>query len=360
MRRPAVRARVPLRISFGGGGTDVLPYCAEYGGVALNVTIDRYVHCSIEPSEGPVVTVTSLDYNQATSFQVNQIPVYDGNLDLVKAVLARVNPSWRRGLSMLLQADAPPGSGLGTSSAIVVAAILALGRLLGVYLPAEQAAALAYQVEREDLGIVGGFQDQYAASYGGFNWMEFSADGVRVEPVPLSPATRYELEFKLLLWYTGHTRLSAGILAEQVGNYQAGRAETVAGLHRMKALAADMRQALMRGACDEFGALLDASWLAKRLLASPITNPRIDELYAAARSAGALGGKLLGAGGGGFLLLYVPETERRRVMDALARFPGTIGSAVHFDLGGPVAWSARGYQHPVPAFMTAGPDLAGG
>ncbi len=353
-KSPAVRARVPLRISFGGGGTDVAPYFLDHGGVALNVTIDRYVYCSLAPSADETVRVTSLDYNQAASFGVHELPVYDGNLDLVKAVIHRVDPAWRRGLDMLLQAEAPPGSGLGTSSAVVVAAILALSRLLGVYLNPEQVSTLAYAVEREDLGIAGGFQDQYAAGYGGFNWMEFSRDGVSIEPLGLKPETLYELEYRLVMCYTGGTRLSAGILAEQVGNYQAGRLETVFSLHRIKELAAAMRRALIRGETDEFGALLHESWQAKRQLASSITTAAIDELYGAAAAAGALGGKLLGAGGGGFLLLYVPETRRRAVVDALTRFPGTQCSTVHFDLSGPGVWAEKGFRNAAPAFQTQG------
>ncbi len=351
-KSPAVRARVPLRISFGGGGTDVAPYFLDHGGVALNVTIDRYVYCSLSPGADETVRVTSLDYNQAATFGVHELPVYDGNLDLVKAVINRVNPAWRRGLDMLLQAEAPPGSGLGTSSAVVVATILALSRLLGVYLNPEQVSILAYAVEREDLGIAGGFQDQYAAGYGGFNWMEFSREGVSIEPLGLKPDTLYELEYRLVMCYTGETRLSAGILTEQVGNYEAGRRDTVASLHRMKDLAAAMRRALLRGDTDEFGSLLHESWQSKRLLASSITNAAIDELYETAQAAGALGGKLLGAGGGGFLLLYVPEARRRAVVDALAQFPGTQGSAVHFDLSGPVVWAERGFRSTVPAFQT--------
>jgi len=350
---PAVRARVPLRISFGGGGTDVAPYFLDHGGVALNVTIDRYVYCSLVPTRDETVRVTSLDYTQVTSFRVHELPVYDGNLDLVKAVLHRVDPAWRRGLDMLLQADAPPGSGLGTSSAVVVATILALSRLLGVYLTPEQVASLAYTVERQDLGIAGGYQDQYAAGYGGFNWMEFTREGVVVEPLGLKPDTLYELEYKLVLWFTGGTRLSAGILREQVGNYQEGRPTTVENLHRMKDLAVGMRRALARGATDEFGALLHESWQAKRKLASSITSAAIDELYQVARDKGALGGKLLGAGGGGFLLLYIPEGRRRAVLDALSRFSGTQGTAVHFDLSGPVVWTQNGFESPVPAFHTA-------
>ncbi|MGC8489711.1 MAG: GHMP kinase [Clostridia bacterium] len=350
---PAVRARVPLRISFGGGGTDVAPYFLDHGGVALNVTIDRYVYCSLAPTHDETVRVTSLDYNQAASFGVHELPVYDGNLDLVKAVIHRVDPAWRRGLNMLLQAEAPPGSGLGTSSAVVVATIMALSRLLGVYLKPDQVSSLAYTVERDDLNIAGGYQDQYAAGYGGFNWMEFSRDGVVVEPLALKPETLYELEYKLVLWFTGATRLSAGILTEQVGNYEAGHPVTVESLHRMKAMAEAMRRALTHGATDDFGGLLHESWMAKRNLASSITSAAIDELYEAAREAGAIGGKLLGAGGGGFLLLYIPEDRRRAVVDALSRFPGTQGGPVHFDLSGPVVWASRGFRNAVPAFQTA-------
>ncbi len=336
-----VRCRVPLRVSFGGGGTDVAPYSAEHGGVALSATIARYVVATVAPRGAPEVAVHSVDYRTTATFSIHGDPLYDGNLDLVKAVVHRVDPSWRCGLSVQLESDAIAGSGLGASSAVVVATILAVARVLGVQVEWRQAAELAYRVEREDLGIAGGYQDQYAAALGGLNWMEFGAGGqVAVEPVAVAPDVLEELECRLILWFVGKTRVSGGILARQIRNYEQGRGPTRAALDEAKAVAYDLRRALVRGRLDDFGSLLHDGWLAKRQFATGVTDPTIDSLYAAARSAGALGGKILGAGGGGFLLLYVPDSRRSRVLEALERVAGARAPRLLFDPRGPRTWRA--------------------
>ena len=350
---PTVRCRVPLRLSFGGGGTDVAPYSTERGGVVLSATIAQYVLATVSARPGHEVAVHSLDYRTSSTFSIHGDPLYDGNLDLVKAVVHRIDPSWRRGLSVSLESATAPGSGLGASSAIVVAALLAVARLLGVHLEPAQAARIAYRVERRDLGIAGGYQDQWSAAHGGLNWMEFGpGDTVRVEPVSVAADTLSELECRLLLWHVGRTHVSGGILAQQIRNYSEGRLDTTRALDTAKAIARDLRRALVRGDLDEFGALLHEGWTAKRRFADGVSDEGIDEIYATARAAGALGGKVVGAGGGGFLLLYVPDACKLGVLEALERFPGRRGLPPRFDFGGPCTWWASGSTAAAaPAFL---------
>ena len=338
----AVRSRVPLRVSFGGGGTDVDPYAEQEGGVALSATIARYVVATVAPQSTSEVAVHSVDYRTTTTFSIHGDPLYDGNLDLVKAVVHRVDPSWRCGLSVQLESDAIAGSGLGASSAVVVATILAVARVLGVHVEWEQAARLAYRVEREDLGIAGGYQDQYAAALGGLNWMEFGPGReVHVEPVAVARDVLEELECRLVLWYVGKTHVSGAILERQIQNLRTGQGETRAALDRAKLVAYDLRRALVQGRLDDFGALLHEGWAAKRQFATGVTDPQIDALYGAARDAGALGGKILGAGGGGFLLVYVPDRQRSHVLGALEGVGGARAPGLLFDHRGPGTWWAE-------------------
>jgi D-glycero-alpha-D-manno-heptose-7-phosphate kinase len=311
--------------------------------VALSATIARYVVATVSRRPEPEVQVHSLDYRTTSTFSIHGDPLYDGNLDLVKAVVHRVDPSWRCGLRVQLESDAVAGSGLGASSAVVVATILAVARVLGVHVGSRQAAELAYRVERHDLRIAGGYQDQYAAAFGGVNWMEFGPGGrTSVEPVAVPPVTLAELECRLLLWYVGRTHISGGILEQQIRNYEARKASTVRALDEAKAIAQDLRRALTRGRLDDFGSLLHDAWLAKRQFATDVSAPDIDHLYEAARAAGAIGGKILGAGGGGYLMLYVPDDCRAAVLAALERAGGRRGSPLRFDGRGPRTWWAGG------------------
>jgi D-glycero-alpha-D-manno-heptose-7-phosphate kinase len=343
-----VRSRVPLRISFGGGGTDVDPYASRHGGATLNATVARYVYCSVMPNDGGDIQVEVTHWERLAAGQEAR-PLSDRRL--AEAVVARINPGWKSGVHVSLRTEAPPGSGLGSSSALVVACIMSLARFLGVVLTPYQVADLAYRIERHDLGISGGYQDQYAAAYGGFNWTLYSGEGVKVYPLSLRPSVLRELELRLMLWHTGDTHLSGGILREQIRLYEDRQHVTLKRLHRMKALARLMRGALERGELDRFGRLLDASWREKRELAGNITNPQIDRLYETALRAGALGGKVIGAGGGGYLLFYVPESSRAQVIEALASDGGIYGGSVYFDLTGPITWTSDSFVPHIPAFM---------
>jgi D-glycero-alpha-D-manno-heptose-7-phosphate kinase len=336
-----IRAKAPLRISFSGGGTDVPPYPADYGGVALNATINRYAYCTVELRPGDSIELHSVDLDQTATFKLASTPIFDGNLDLVKAVLRRIDPDRLLGLTMSLQSDAPPGSGLGSSSALVVAVLVALSRVLGLYLTPHELAHLAYVIERTDMRILGGSQDQYAVAYGGFNFMEFREGAVDVYPLRLRRELIEELELHLMLCFTGTTRLSAGILEKQVARYTSGQPTSATALHRIKALTYDLQKELLAGRLMNFGALLDDAWTEKKRLTPEITSGHIDELYQAAKRAGAIGGKLLGAGGGGYLLLFVPPALKPKIGQVLEEAGGRVTPFINFSESGPYAWEVR-------------------
>lgn len=344
-----VHTRVPLRISFGGGGTDVEPYASRYGGITLNATVARYVHCSVWSSDQPQGQVAVTNWNRIARYGMAK--EQDRDWALVEAVLGRINPSWQRPLAIHLHSDAPPGSGLGSSSAMVVACIMSLARFMGVVLSAHQVAELAYRVERQDLGVSGGMQDQYATAFGGLNWTTYGTDGIKVRPVHVGTHILQDLELRLVLWHTGQGHLSGGILTHQVEAYRREDSQVLSRLAKMKHLATLMRQALEAGDLDGFAGYLDVSWQEKRGLTDAISTDLIDRLYRMARAAGALGGKVIGAGGGGYLLFYVPEEHRAQVIQALTPVGGSYGGSVYFDLAGPRTWTSESFASEASAFI---------
>ncbi|HEY5434619.1 MAG TPA: hypothetical protein VIK13_05255 [Candidatus Limnocylindrales bacterium] len=312
-----VRSRSPLRVSFGGGGTDVSPYLDERGGAVLSTTVDRYAYATVEPGED-LITVESLDYDVSIAYALDEQFVYDGQLDLAKAVIDHFRADHGlRGVSIRLHNDAPPGSGLGSSSAICVALSGALAEHLGLKLDPHALAELAYRIERVDAGIRGGKQDQYATAFGGLNFIEFDRDETRVERVALAPATLYELQYALVFAYVGGQHFSSHIIERQIGNFERREAGAVETMDRIKDLAYEMRRALEGGDVAAFGSLLHEGWQAKKRMADGISNPRIDAVYDTARAAGALGGKISGAGGGGFMFFVTDPRRRFAVQDAL-------------------------------------------
>jgi D-glycero-alpha-D-manno-heptose-7-phosphate kinase len=319
-----IRSKAPLRISFCGGGTDVLPYAREQGGVVLNATIDRYAYATLVADGRSELVVHSLDYNLTKAFDLEQPPVYDGQLDLVKAATKWLNhrgEGERLGCELHLHTDAPPGSGLGSSSAVVVAMLSSFSAWRGILLTPYEKAQLAYVLEREELGIKGGMQDQYSATFGGFNFIEFDEHGAVVNPLRISSHVVNELQYSLLLCYTGGPRLSAKIIDEQIANYERGDEDVLLAMERLKELTVAMKNALVLGRLDEFGSLLHEAWESKKRMAGEITNETIDEVYEEARRCGALGGKMSGAGGGGYLYFYCPQETRHRVAARL----GSLG-----------------------------------
>ncbi len=331
------RAKAPLRISFCGGGTDVSPYPEERGGCVLSVTIDKYAWASVYPRQDPAIEIASLDYGLRRVYAPGRL-AYDGELDLAKGVLNHFLAAEGRlpsGAEVLTHCDAPPGSGLGSSSTMVVTLVGGIAQWLRIPMTHYEIAETTYRIERLDIQLSGGRQDQYAATFGGFNFIEFFADHTVVTPLRIRQETVNELEYHLLLVYTGGTRTSARIVDTQMERYRRREPGAVSGLDEIKRLAIELKGVLLRERLDDFGRLLHEAWEAKKQLATAITNETIDDLYATAREAGALGGKILGAGGGGHLLIYCPIHRKREIAAQIERRGGRIV---------PCAFEGRGLQ----------------
>ncbi len=315
-----VIVRAPVRISFGGGGTDLAAYYDRFGGFVVSAAITRYCYVVARESASRGIRINSADYRIWEAFEPGEIPPVVEPLALPKAAI-----DWfadhglrERGVDLFLASEVPPGTGLGSSSAMTVALVYALASYTGMPIDRFSAAELASCLEIERLDMPIGKQDQYASAFGGLNAIEFAAGGVRVEPLNLPPDTITALSSRLLLFSTGRTRDSAAILREQRASTRSDR-QIIASLHRIKALAVEMHRALIGEDLDQFGRLLDLGWQEKKRLSTRVSSTVIDQWYGAARKAGALGGKIAGAGGGGFLLLYCPAGRQQAVRAAMAR-----------------------------------------
>jgi D-glycero-alpha-D-manno-heptose-7-phosphate kinase len=316
------RARAPLRLSFCGGGTDVSPYPEEHGGMVLSATINQYAYASLRPRRDSKLTIASLDYDVVAKYDHPRRMRLDGNLDLIKVAVRALKV--RRGADLWVHSDAPPGSGLGSSSTMVVALIGVLSKWLERPLSGYEIAELAYRIERVDLKLAGGRQDQYAATFGGFNFIEFQKDATVVNPLRVEPDVISELEYRLLLCYMGQTRQSAHIIERQTSAYREGKAPVVDALHRLKAETLEMKKALLLGKVDAVGELLHEAWENKKRLDESISNSRVDQLYRLARREGAIGGKMPGAGGGGYFLFLTRFDRKHRVASALEKHGGQV------------------------------------
>jgi len=329
-----IRAKAPLRISFAGGTTDMPSYYMQHGGAVLVSTINRYAFVTLSPRNDAHIQIQSLDFDFNVKYRIDEEPIFDGVLDLAKAAVRRLSSQANHaGLDLYLQSDAPAGSGLGGSASLATAILGALADYINIRLDRYEMAELAYAIERLDLGISGGKQDQYACVFGGFNLIEFSRDGVLVNPLRIPHQVLNDLEYHLMLCYTGKTRLSAGLIDRQEQHYREGRTETVEGLHSLHALSYAMKDALLRGRLGEFAELLDAAWVSKLKVSPEITDSHIDEMYETARRNGAVGGKLLGAGGGGYLLLFCEGGKKRRVREKLEELSGQFADFSFVDEG---------------------------
>jgi D-glycero-alpha-D-manno-heptose-7-phosphate kinase len=338
-KKVEIRSRAPLRISFAGGGTDIEPYLSEKGGVVLSTTINRYSFGTLISRTDQAIQVESLDVEMFARFMASQKLNFDGQLDLVKAVLRKFE-GWKQGFSLFLHSDAPPGSGLGSSSTMVVTILGLFRQWLNLPWGDYDVANLAYEIERVDLGIRGGKQDQYAAVFGGFNFIEFYHDATIVNPLRIGLSIVNELEYHLLLCYTGKTRLSANIIATQVEGYLKKNESSLQALDQLKAITIAMKNALLQGKLNLFGELLHEAWIQKKQLAGAITNEKIDTLYHLAISKGALGGKILGAGGGGYLLLYCPYNRKHIIAHELEKLGGQI-TPFNFETQGLTTWKVQ-------------------
>ncbi|MCA9728127.1 MAG: GHMP kinase [Candidatus Eisenbacteria bacterium] len=343
---PIFRAKAPLRISFCGGGTDVSPYPEEKGGVVLSATIDKYAYASLRPTETGMLRVTSLDFDLTREYPLGRPIELGDELDLIKGVVNHFQfregaDPFPSGCDIFLHSDAPPGSGLGSSSTMVTTLVGVIAEWLRHPLTPYEIAERTYRIERQELRLAGGRQDQYAATFGGFNFMEFLADHTVVNPLRLRRDTLCELEYSLLLCYTGRTRLSAHIVENQTRSYREGKDAVVSALDEMKRIAIHMKGLLLRDRISEFGEMLHQAWQHKRNLDAAISTPQIDELYQAARAEGAIGGKILGAGGGGYLLVQAPFEAKHKVARALEALGGEVVPFA-FEGRGLQTWIARG------------------
>ncbi len=337
-----IRSKAPLRIGLAGGGTDVSPYSDLFGGAILNATISLYAHATIEPLTEPKIIIEAADRTEYHEYDLlPELPI-DGYLDLAKGIYNRVVKNYGdvpSGFKLTTHVDAPAGSGLGTSSTLVVAILGAFAEWMKLPLGEYDAAHLSYQIERKDLNMAGGKQDQYAATFGGVNFMEFYADDkVIVNPLRVKQEYLYELENNLLLFYTSTSRISATIIEAQSRNVTDQKPNSIEAMHHLKEQAQMMKEALLKGNIDEIGYILDFGFRYKKQMASGISNPLIDNIYETALKAGATGGKISGAGGGGFMTFYCPGTSRYNVIQALQQFGG-IFNLYRFVEQGLSTWS---------------------
>jgi D-glycero-alpha-D-manno-heptose-7-phosphate kinase len=338
-----IRSKAPLRLGLAGGGSDVAPYCDLYGGAVLNASINLSSFCTIEPRDDGTVTFAACDREEVFCAPCESSFAYDGLLDLHKGVYNRVVRDFNNGEPLSLRisthSDAPAGSGLGSSSTMVVAILTAFAELLHLPLGEYDLAHLAFEIERKDIGLRGGAQDQYAATFGGVNFMEFHEDNrVIVNPLRIKKWILSELEASTVLYYTGVSRSSDKIIAQQIESFKSGEGKSVEAVHQLKRDASAMKEALLRGNIRRFGEIMGRSWEAKRNLADQISNPEIEEIMTVARKAGAWAGKVSGAGGGGFIVFIVDPVERVQLIRVLKQLDGDVVS-FQFEPHGASAWN---------------------
>lgn len=336
-----IRSKAPLRLGLAGGGSDVSPYSDIYGGLILNATINLYAYCTIEETEEKQITINSVDSGCHEDYPLAPSLEIDGKAILIKGVYNRIVKDFHiapRSFKITTYNDAPAGSGLGTSSTMVVCILKAFVEWLGLPLGDYEIARLAYEIERIDLGLSGGKQDQYAAAFGGFNYMEFlQNDIVIVNPLKIKRWIVDELEASMLLYFTGASRESAKIIDEQKKNTSEGKNDAIEAMHLIKQSARDMKLAILKGDIDGFADILRIGWENKKKMASHITNPMIQEAMDVALSSGAKAGKVSGAGGGGFIMFVVEPTRKKEVERALSLLGGFV-VPFQFTEGGAHGW----------------------
>jgi len=322
------RSKAPLRIGLAGGGTDVSPYSDQFGGAILNATVSLSAYATLEPIEEDKIILRALDRNESETHELLQRLPINGTLDLLKGVYNRIQQDYNFPLSGFILStfvDAPAGSGLGTSSTLVVAILGVFVEKYKLPLSDYEIAQYAYSIERVDLQLAGGKQDQYAATFGGVNFMEFYKDDkVIVNPLRIKPHYLHELENNLVLYFTATSRESATIIKEQVKNVTNNNEKSIEAMHQLKEQAKMMKEALLQGKLNDIGEILDYGFQQKRLMAANISNQSLENIYDVAKAYGATGGKISGAGGGGFMIFYCPNNTRYAVINALNNFGGAI------------------------------------
>ena len=336
-----IRSKAPLRLGLAGGGSNVSPYSDIYGGLVLNATINLYAYCTIEETDDGMITINGYDCHCFNSYPATTQLEIDGEASLIKGVYNRIMRDYGfepKNFKITTYNDAPAGSGLGTSSTMVVCILKAFIEWLSLPLGDYETSRLAYEIERKDLGLSGGKQDQYAAAFGGFNFMEFlQNDLVIVNPLKIKRWIVDELEASMVLYFTGASRSSAAIIDEQKKNTSEGNNRAIEAMHKIKQSAIDMKLAVLKGDMQEFARILGEGWENKKKMAGAITNPMIQEAFDVAESAGAVAGKVSGAGGGGFIMFMVEPTKKKQVIEALDKLDGFV-MPFQFTEGGAHGW----------------------
>jgi D-glycero-alpha-D-manno-heptose-7-phosphate kinase len=336
-----IRSKAPLRLGLAGGGTDVSPYSDLYGGGILNATINLYAYATIVPAnDGKIIFETADGSLVKESLSIPEIKP-EGIFDIHAGIynrIAKMFPDKQLSFRLITSIDAPQQSGLGTSSTLAVAILGAFVEWLKLPLGEYDIAQMAYEIERSDLGMAGGKQDQYSATFGGINFMEFYKDKVIVNPLRIRDSYLDELAHNLVLYYTDTSRLSSQIIQKQQQNVLNEDKSAIEAMHQLKNQAVMMKEALLRGNLNEIGEILDFGWKFKKQMASGITNTSLDKIYSTALQNGATGGKISGAGGGGYMFFYCPGNTRFRVIESLKQFGGYT-ERYEFTSQGLVSWT---------------------
>jgi D-glycero-alpha-D-manno-heptose-7-phosphate kinase len=339
-----IRSKAPLRLGLAGGGTDVSPYSDMFGGSILNATINLFAHATIEPLDNGKIEFVARDKNESITYDSQKYLESQGVLELHRGVYNRIISDFHLdplNFRLTTYVDAPPGSGLGSSSTLVVAIIGAFVEWLQLPLGEYDIAHLAYEIERKDLDLKGGKQDQYAATFGGFNFMEFyKGDKVIVNPLRIREKFMWELQNNIVLFYTGTSRESAHIIEKQEQNIQSNNQNAIEATHKVKEQAFLMKEAILTGHHSDIGQILNNSWEHKKQMAEGISNSEIEDIYKAAIEAGATGGKISGAGGGGFVFFYCPANSRYDVIEAMKKFNGMV-QHYHFTNSGLYSYTIK-------------------
>lgn len=321
-----IRSKAPLRLGLSGGGTDLNTYCDKYTGFVLNSTISLYVHCTIEERFDNKIVFESTDIEQTLEINSQEYLNLDGHMDLYKGIYNRIVKDYTHkplSFNISTYSDVPSGSGLGGSSTLVVAVIQAFAEWLNLPLGEYDIARLAFDIEREDIGIVGGAQDQYAATFGGFNFMEFYADKrVIVNPLRVKNWIIDELEASIVLYFTNITRQASQIEKEKKSLLD--NKNSLDAMHEVKEDAILMKEALLKGDINCFASILGKSWEAKKRVSNSISNDEIDKIYDIAIQNGAFSGKVSGAGGGGFMFFMVEPTKKLKLIRELNKQQGEV------------------------------------
>lgn len=339
-----IRSRAPLRLGLAGGGTDVSPYCDVFGGYILNVTIDRYAYAFLSESTSRDVTFIACDGNTEESFECldSNIDISTAKLPLHSAVYRHIMINFNNGIFLPVKlstyCDAPPGSGLGSSSTLVVAMVKAFVEYLNLPVDDYRLGQLAYTIERIECGFKGGKQDQFSSTFGGFNFMEFYAEErTLVNPLRIRNWIQCELEASLVLCYSGISRESALIISDQSASVASGESVALNAMHGIKEEAVRMKDSLLRGDFDGIVESMKFGWENKKLSSPLVSNPRLDSLFDVAISHGALAGKVSGAGGGGYMTFYTKPEKRVEVVAALEEAGASVANC-HFTQEGVQAW----------------------